>query len=153
MKNGLRSLITISLLAACGCSYSREIGKVKHLDGSGTTTYRAIHAGGLIRPGVIVVVSQTLGSNAPVVLVQASGPPAAPSLTGAAGLVAQAATFGAALNRGGGDDTTIIVDDERSPMMEPPKMPPNPVVRPPSWPPGHRPFQDRPHKQPPNRGH
>lgn len=135
-------------LLLCGCSYSRKLATVHHVDGSGTTSYRAIHAGGILRPGVIVVVSQTLGSNPPVVLVQASGPPAAPSLTGAAGMVATAAAFGAALGRDeGGNQTTVIMDEPRAPMIDPPKppKPPNPVVHPPNGrPPASRPPKHRP---------
>lgn len=138
-----RLLIILPVL--CGCSYSRNLATVPHVDGSGSTSYRAIHAGGILRPGVIVVVSQTLGSNPPVVLVQASGPPAAPSLTGAAGMVATAAAFGAALGQDEGNQTTVIMDEPRAPMIDPPPKPPKPVVHPPNGrPPANRPPNNRP---------
>jgi hypothetical protein len=148
----MRFAILLPLLALTGCmSYSREVANVKHVDGSGTTTYRAIHAGGILRPGVIVVVSQTLGSNPPIVLVQASGPPMTPALMGAAGTVGAAFALGAALKPDENTTTTVI---EAAPtVVKPPSVikppAPTPVPTPPNRPPGNRP----PYNRPPNRGH
>lgn len=123
-----RSLKSALLVAAAGimlsgCAFSRDIAKVKHFDGSGETTYRYIAAGGIFRPGVIVIVSQTIGSNAPAVLVQASGPPAAPSLLGGAGEIASAFVFGKALGDRENNNTTIIQGDPPAPMIVPPTLP------------------------------
>ena len=138
-RKGACALILCLLV---GCSYNKPLGRVPHLDGSGYTEYRVMAGGGVLRPGVIVIVSQTLGSNPPVVLTQASGPPMAPNLLGNATGAATGLLAGYAIGRGSGDgDTTTIIQGEPpAPMMEPPKAPPKPPVHPPNGrPPDNRP--------------
>lgn len=152
---GLAPAFCLILLSAlCGCSYSKSLGRVQHPDGSGWTEYRTLSAGGITRPGVLVIISQTFGSNPPVVLTKAEGPPMAPNLLGNATGTAAGLFAGYAIGKDdGGGNTTIIQGDEPSPMIEPPKPPkppPNPVVRPPNGrPPANRP----PITRPLNRGH
>lgn len=142
------SLLCVVLLVS-GCSYNKHLGRVPHLDGSGYTEYRVLAGGGVLRPGVIVIVSQTLGSNPPVVLTQANGPPMAPNLLGNATGAATGLLAGYAIGRGSdsGDTTTIIQGDPPAPMMEPPKAPAKPPVHPPNGrPPNNRPPHNRPPK-------
>jgi hypothetical protein len=145
----LKLLCLAPLLALCGCAISRDIATVQHEDGSGVTKYRYVAAGGIFRPGVIFVVSQTTGSNPPAILIQASGSPMAPSVLGAAGMVGAAAALGATLPDNDYNATTVIANEPHAPMMEPPRMPPRPPAHPPNRPPINRP----PNNRPPNRGH
>lgn len=107
----------------CGCAQSRNIATVKHADGSGATHYRYIAAGGFFRPGVIVVVSETVGSNAPVVLTQASGAPMAPGLMGTPAAIAEAALIGRGLAKSGNETTVIRDDPAPGPIMPPTHTP------------------------------
>lgn len=128
-------LLTYSLtglLSLAGCSYKKHLGTVEHIDGSGRTRYDELKGGGFLRPGVIVIVSQTYGSNPPVVLTQASGAPIAPGLLGAPSQIAEAALIGRGLAKSG-NSTTVV---ESSP---PPAPIPDDPPKPPDWPPGHRP--------------
>jgi len=128
----------LALVALCGCAYVRPIATIKHADGSGETKLSFVVAGGIVRPGVIAVFAEVKGSNSPVILMNASGPPIAPSITGAAGNVAAAATL-SGLWPDQSDhvsSTTVIQDEPRAGPIPPPPPPP---ARPPSWPPGHRP--------------
>jgi hypothetical protein len=153
-NRSLKNLITISLALLCGCAYTRTIAVVPHADGSGTNYYKYLVAGGIIRPGVIVVFTETIGSNAgPAVLTQGIGPPIAPSVTGAAGNVAAAATLsGLWPDQSDNDSTTVIANPPHAPMIDPPRPvhPPNAPSRPSfNRPPNNRP----PNNRPPNRGH
>ena len=143
----LNRALALLLLTAAGCSYNKPLGRVPHLNGSGYTEYRYISAGGIIRPGLGVIVAQTFGTNPPpAVLIQGQGPPMAPNLLGNATGAATGLLAGYALGRGSdGDTTTIIQGDPPAPMMDPPKAPPKPPVHPPNGrPPGNRPPNNRP---------
>lgn len=130
----MRLLLLLSLLL-CGCSYTKPLARVPHLDGSGYTEYRVVAAGGALRPGVIVVVAQTVGSNAPVILTQANGPPMLPNLFGNATGAAAGLFAGYAIGHDDheGGNTTVIQGDPREGPIVPPV--PNPSSRPPFGPP------------------
>lgn len=141
----MKFLLLVSLAALTGCATSRDICVIKHADGSGETRYKYIAAGGIIRPGVIVVVCETVGSNAPVVLTQASGSPILPSVVQMSGVVGAAATLGGTLkpDETHNSSTTVIQEQQR--------QTPPPVNPPPSRPPfGPPPWQGQ---HPSNRGH
>lgn len=133
---GVIVLILAIVLFLTGCAYSRPITTIKHADGSGETTYRYIGVGGIVRPGMGVIVCEVKGSNSPMVLMNASGPPIAPSITGAAGNVASAAVLGGLWPQDSINTTTVIQDEPRAG----PIPPPNPPVHPPNGrPPSNRP--------------
>lgn len=137
-------ILLLSLLT--GCSYSKSLGRVQHPDGSGWTEYRTLSAGGITRPGVLVIISQTFGSNPPVVLTKAEGPPMAPNLLGNATGAAAGLFAGYAIgNDDNGGNTTVIQSEPRAPMIVPPKPPPPaPVHSPNGRPPNNRPPNNRP---------
>ncbi len=119
-----------------GCATSRTIATIKHADGSGVTTYKYIAAGGIIRPGVIVLVQETVGNNAPVVLTQASGSALAPSVISASGIVGAAATLGATLRPDKSQNTSTTTLNQVEPPGAPrPTLPPSSPSRPPFGPP------------------
>jgi hypothetical protein len=122
-------------LILCGCFTSRTIS-VATPDGTATNYFTYVAAGGLIRPGTITVFMQTKGTNSSTVLQQASGPPIAPSITGAAGNVAAAATL-SGLWPDQSDrisSTTVIQDDSpHTPNPPPIVIPSRPPFGPPPW--------------------
>lgn len=124
----MKALLILPLLL-CGCASSRNIATILHADGSGYTTYKYITAGGIIRPGVIVIVAETVGSNAPVVLTQASGSPILPSAVQMSGMVGAAATLGATLRPDEHNSSTTLN------TVETPSTPKPSPVRPPFGPP------------------
>jgi hypothetical protein len=142
----LRNLLTISLALLCGCQIKGTIAIPRH-DGKGTNYYNYAGVGGIIRPGIMIVFAES-GTNGPPVLASASGPPIAPSITGAAGNVAAAATLsGLWPDQSDNDSTTVIANPPHAPMIDPPRPvhPPNAPSRPP--------FNRPPNNRPPNRGH
>lgn len=147
----MKLLILAPIALLVGCRSSGTIATIQHADGSGYTRYDYVAVGGGARPGTMIVVAQTVGSNAPVVLSNASGPPVVPAALGGAANIATGATLAGLWPDRDENVTTVIQGEPRAPMMEPPTRPPRPPARPPNstWPPGHRPYSDRPH----NRGH
>lgn len=122
----MKTFLLLSLSLLSGCAYTRPIATIQHADGSGETKLSYVVAGGVIRPGVIAVFAEVKGSNSPVILMQASGPPIAPSITGAAGNVAAAATLSGLWPDQSDNVSTVIQDEPRAPMIQPPKMPATP---------------------------
>lgn len=139
-----RPLLTLIAIHLSGCAYVRPIATIKHADGSGETKITYVVAGGIVRPGVIAVFAEVKGSNSPVILMNASGPPIAPSITGAAGNVASAATLSGLWpeHKENVSTTTVIQDEPRAG----PIPPPNPIVHPPNG----RPPSNRPANNPPS---
>lgn len=119
----MKNLIPI-LLLLCGCSYSKPIKG---------TNLRAIHVGGVLRPGVVLVVDDSGGTNAPTIFTQASGPAVLGNMLGTATGAAAGFFAGYAVGENSSDTTTVIQGDPHAPMIEPPK--PSPPSRPPFGPP------------------
>lgn len=145
------SFLFVLCLSLFGCATSRDIVIIPHADGSGYTRYKYIAAGGIIRPGVIMVVAETIGSNAPVVMTQASGSPILPSAVQMSGFIGAAATLGATHkpDETHNSSTTVIQEGQRSTTPGPPGPagPSGVPLRPPFGPP---PWQGQ---HPSNRGH
>ncbi|MCI0423624.1 MAG: hypothetical protein L0312_31135 [Acidobacteria bacterium] len=124
--------ISLSLLALCGCAIKGTIA-IPRADGTGTNYYGYAGVGGVLRPGIMIVFAES-GTNGPPVLASASGPPIAPSVTGAAGNVAAAATLsGLWPNRSDNNTTTVIANEPHAGPIIPPKIP-KPPARPPKFP-------------------
>lgn len=132
----MKALLLLPLLL-CGCAYTRPIAVIQHADGSGETKLSYVVAGGIIRPGVIAVFAEVKGSNTPVMFLNASGPPIAPSITGAAGNVAAAATLSGLWpdHSDNISSTTVIQDEPRAGPIVPPSPPSTsrPPFGPPPW--------------------
>lgn len=137
----LQILAPLIMLLFCGCAISRDIVTIPHVDGSGSTRYKYIAAGGVIRPGIIVVVQETIGSNQPVVLSQANGTPLAPAVFGVAGNVGTALALGSTWPENQENVSTTVVQPANISIPNPPRADP---IFPPGPPPWHR----SPHRSP-----
>lgn len=125
----MKSLLLLPIIL-CGCSYSKPVPGAPYL--------RAVHIGGWIRPGINLVVLEP-GSNAPVVVTQASGQPVLGNMLGTATGAAAGFMAGYGIGRNnddGGNNTTIIQGEPPAgPIVPPapPAVPSRPPFGPPPW--------------------
>ena len=151
----MSKLLPWLLLIGGGCSYSKPLLSLPHADGSGVTHYRAIHVGGVLRPGVVVVVQETVGTNAPCVLTTAHGTPLAPAVFGVAGNVGAALALGSTLRPDESHNSSSTTVIQGKPSEGPMGLPGPPGPPGPSGPPSRPPFGPPPWhgSHPHNKGH
>lgn len=124
----MKLILLLIAAAVCGCSYSKPIKG---------TNLRAVHVGGVLRPGITIVVADSCETNLPTIISQASGPAVAGNLLGTATGAAAGFFAGYAVGDNNHDgNTTVIQGEPREGPMIPPTPPPTssrPPFGPPPW--------------------
>lgn len=122
----MNRLALLACLLLCGCSYSKPIKG---------TNLRAVHVGGVLRPGITVIVADPCETNLPTIISQASGPAVAGNLLGTATGAAAGFFAGYAVGENNHDgNTTVIQGNPRAGPIVPPTPPASrPPFGPPPW--------------------
>lgn len=124
--------LLLFIATLCGCKTTGTIA-IPRVDGSGTNYYHYAGVGGVIRPGIMIVFSES-GSNGPPVLAQGVGSPIAPSILGVAANVGSGLALGSTLRPDEESTTTVIQGEPRAGPIVPPTPPTSrPPFGPPPW--------------------